>query len=411
MSITIEQAPNKFAPVFNPMPFVLSSNNLAGNDYFNFLIRVKDSSGNVISQSRYQPRPDNELCLFDVSRHLEKYVSYDVSRLVTPVYGVQRASNVYKEYSIDFIEEYGAVASALASGSPTASGTKYAFNAALEYLTDIAYSGAYTIASGSTNQFLTDMRGANIRLKESDSFDLGIMTDAGATEPVKKIVIKTYNSAGTLIDTYKVTNSYSAGTTSADKFLSILTGAGDLNSHTLSTGSQPIITASVSTYEVYIENNSGNRCSEILTFQIDRRCYREDGVRVHWLNSLGRIDSFNFNFASDISLEVLKSTFNKEVGSFSGAAWSRTSYESGVTNFYNKVTKKIKLRSDYINNKEAEWLQYMVTSPAHWIEYNGQMVSVVIDTSTYQIQTIEKNRLFSVEVDFTFSNNSYRQRL
>jgi hypothetical protein len=412
MSITIDQQPNKFSPVFNPMEFSFYSSSISGNPFFFLLTQLKDASSNVISQSRYSPRPDNQLFKHDVAPLLEKYVSYDISGIASPSYGVRRTTGVYKEYILYSLEEYGAVASGISSGASSTSSNKFAWNGALDYNDQIGYDQAsYVIASGTTAKLLTDMRGDSIRLKSTDTFEIGIMTDAGATSPVKNIVVKTYDYASTLIGTYKIANSFASGTTSPDKFLSCLVGAGDLNSTTLTSGSQPVITSSVNYYEVYVENNSGTRCSEILTFKIDNYCYKEDGVRMYWLNSLGRIDSFNFNFASDESISITKASFDRVTGAYSGNVFSRTRYESGKTNFSTIVEKKIKVQSDYLSNTEAQWMQYMIASPLHWMMYNGNLISVYLDAREYNIQTIEKNKLFNVEFMVTFGHKSYRQRL
>ena len=412
MAITIEQNPQEYSPVFNPMNFVCSSNNIAGNNYFFYLVKVKDSAGNVIYQNRYIPRFSDQYLLFDVQRALESYVSYDISGIAVGTTGVRRTSNVFKEYTVQFIEEIGASASGVASGSSTTSSTKYAFNGAFSFNDFVSYDDAdWLIATTGTKKFMTDLRGGNIRIKLGQRFELGIMTGAGASEPVKNIVIKTYSYNGTLIGTYKIANSFSSGTTTDDKFLSVLVGTGDLNSTTLTSGSQPVITDAVYTYTVQVENNSGTIVSETLTFEIDYRCYGADEIRLYWLNTVGRIDSFNFNFASDESIEVVKAAFRKLNGTMTGAAFGYTRYETGQTNFYTQVDKKIKVRTDYINNIEAEWLQHFVSSPIHWAEIDGNLVSVVLDTKSYTIQTIEKNKLFSVEFDLMYANSDYRQRL
>jgi len=411
MSITILQSPKTYSPVFNPMNFVCSSNNIAGNNYFFYLCKIKDSSGNVISQHRFTPRYDNDYLLFDVSRELEKYTSYDISGISVPSYGVRRTSNVFKEYTVQFIEEIGSVASVVASGLNTISSTLYAYNGSFEYTQNVSYLDTDWLIDTGTKKFLTDLRGGNIRIKEGQSYELGIMTGAGAGQPVKNIVIKTYDNSGTIIGTYKIANSYSSGTTTADKFLSVLVGTADLNLTTLGSGSQPVITSSVSTYTVYIENNSSTIVSETLTFEIDRTCYQQDEIRLHWLNSLGRIDSYNFNFANDVSYSVERQAFKKDVGAFNGSAYGYKTYEPATTNYYTKVDKKIKIRTDYINNIEAEWFKNLVSSPIVWAEVDGVLVNVIMDTSSYNVQTIEKNKLFSVEFDLTYSNSSFRQRL
>lgn len=411
MAITIENSPQTYSPVFNPMRFVCSSNNIAGQNFFFYLIRVKDSSGTTIHQERQIPRYDNDYLLFDVARVLEKYTTYDISGITGGTTGVRKTSNVFKEYTVQFIEEYGATASGVASGSTATSSTGYAYNGVF---TDEVFNSFddsdYLIQTTGTNKFLTDFRGGNIRIKSGQRFELGWITSAGVSEPSKSVVIKTYNSAGTNLGTYKIANTFSAGTTTADKFLSVLVGTGDLNSTTLSSGSQPIITDSVDTYQVYIENNSSTRVSEIITFEIDRECYKTDEIRLHWVNSLGRIDSFNFNFASERSKDVKQSRFRRDRGSFSGSVFSTTNHEFGLTNFYTQSDRKIKVRTDYINNTEAVWLENLIDSPQICGEVDGKYIPLLMDTTTYRRQTIELNKLFSVEFDLSYSVSSYRQR-
>lgn len=416
MSLTIEQSPEDFSPVFNEMEFVVSSDNLIGNTYFFYLVNVKDDNGAIISQHRYSPRPDNNYLLFDTSRILEKYVSYDISGIQAGTTGIRRASNVYKEYSIQFVEETGSVASAVTSGATESTSTLYAFNGALDDVID--YDSDLWVISDSTllpslqsQRFLTDQRGADIRIKTTESFELGMMTTAGSGQGLKKLVVKTYDSANSLLGTYEITNAYASGITTPDYFLSCLVGPADLNSTTLSSGSQPVITSSVDKYTVYTVSNAADITSETLTFKIDTRCYRADGIRVYWLNSLGRIDAFTFNFANDRSIDVVKSAFRRVTGAFSGASFTRTRYESSLTNFYTQSDEKIKVRTDYISDTEAEWLKYCIQSPIHWAVIDGQLINIVLDTKTYNIQTIEKNSLFSVELDFMFSQSVYRQRL
>lgn len=413
MSLTIEQQAQDYAPVFNPLYYVMSSDEVANYDFFFYWVQILDAGANIIWQDRFIPRYDNELLLYDASRALEAYVSFDISGISGGTSGVRKASNIYKEYSVRFIEEYGAVASGLVSGDTTTISSKYAFNGVFlpedaKYYDEDNYVVDDSFPNG---VFLTDMTGANIRVKQGDAFELGWMTVAGATEPSKNVVIKTYNSSGSLIGTYKIANSFSAGTTTDAKFLSINVGTAELNASTLSSGSQPIITSGVATYEVYIENNSATQVSAAVTFEIDRTCYRTTGLRLFWVNSLGRIDAFNFNFAYERSKDVEQSRFRRLRGSFTGSTFSTSDTETGSTNFYTKSERRLKVRTDYINNMEAKWLENLIDSPAIWALIDGKILPMVMDTKTYRRQTIELNKLFSVEFDLMYSVSSYRQRL
>lgn len=413
MSLTIQQQAQDYAPLFNPLYYVMSSDEVANYDFFFYWVQILDADANIIWQDRFIPRYDNELLLYDASRALEAYVSFDISGISGGTSGVRKTSNVYKEYSVRFIEEFGAVASGLVSGDTTTISNKYAFNGVFLPEDIEAYDEDNYVVDDSfpNGVFLTDMTGANIRVKEGDAFELGWMTVAGATEPSKNVVIKTYNSSGSLIGTYKIANSFSAETTTDAKFLSINVGTAELNASTLSSGSQPIITSGVATYEVYIENNSATQVSAAVTFEIDRTCYRADGLRLFWINSLGRIDSFNFNFAYERSKQVEQSRFRRLRGSFNGTTFSTSDTETGSTNFYTKSERMLKVRTDYINNMEAKWLENLIDSPAIWALIDGKILPMVMDTKTYRRQTIELNKLFSVEFDLMYSVSSYRQRL
>lgn len=414
MAITIEQETQLYTPVFNMMPIVASSTEVNGQEFFFIDFYIKDENGDEISMSRIAPRYDNQLMKTDLMRSLEKYCTHDIVGVATPTYGVRQTSNVFKKYSLELIEMYGNVASGVASGATTTLSERYAFNGVFndEDFEDFIYTD-YVIASGSSYaKLLTDMRGADINIRTGDSFEVGWITSAGATEPAKAVNIKTYDNSGTLIGTYKIANGFSSGTDDADKFLSCLVGADDLNASTLSSGSQPVITDSVKTYTIYIENNSGTRVSEILTFRIDRNCYRaSEYIRLFWVNTLGRIDSFNFNFQFDKSKQVERSSFKRLRGQFTGDTFGVDTHQHGTTNFYTKTQRKVKVRSNYLNDTEAEWLDNLADSPAIWAMIDNKLIPMVMDTNTYEIRTIEKNKLFIVEFDLSYSVEGYRQRL
>jgi len=411
MSLTINQQPSSgYVSAFNPIDFLVSTDNI--QPIFEYQIRPK-VNGLAIANINKPKSINGGKCWFDAQRVIQNLLSYDITGIANNTLQFYLTKNVHKEFVIEFAEFSGTDFLNVASGSPLNSNTYTALNTAFDYLdTSLSnYMESYIInGSFFDKQFLTGLRGANIRIRTNDSFELGMATIKESTA-ITYLEIKTYNSAGVLLGTYNIENPFVNTTTLANCFLSINVGTSRLNSQGLTIGSQPIITDSVHTYQVYTVNGSFTRTSEILTFEIDRSCLRYTPVRVFWLNKLGRIDSFNMNLANDKSFEVAKSYYQKEAGAIVGNSIVRSPYESGDTAFNTKIDSFIKLRTDYISEIESTWLSEFVKSPIAWMFMDNKLTTIKVNNSNYTIKNPKREGLFIDEFDVQLTNSSYRQRL
>ena len=67
----------------------------------------------------------------------------------------------------------------------------------------------------------------------------------------------------------------------------------------LMTGSTPsTVLNGAKSYTIMLLNSTNVQESEAVTFNLDQQCSKYEPVRLHWLNRLGGIDSFNFNLKS-----------------------------------------------------------------------------------------------------------------
>jgi hypothetical protein len=409
MAITILQQPTfGYISGFNFIDFLVNTNNT--QPIFEYQIKVKSGS-DTIAQFTKPKSINGGKCHFDAQRTIQSFLSYDLAGIVNNTMGFYKANNVFKEFFIEFAERSGATFNTVSSGSPINSNTYTAINLALDY--EDTFSATYVqsfIIGAIGNQFLTSQRGAPIRIKPTDKFELGLMVDPSSTY-VSKLEIKTYNDSNTLIDTYRITNSFAGSSTKSESFLSVNVGAASLNSQTLSTGVQPIITDSVAYYTIQTVNASNVATSELLTFEIDRNCYKYTPIRLFWLNKYGRMDSFSFNFANDKSFEIDKSTYLKQGGVISGNSFVRSRFESGDTTFNNMIDTTIKLRTDYISTIESEWLSELVKSSIVWAQIGSSFNTVKVVNTSYTNKDTRKDGMFIEEIDVKFSNSSFRQRL
>ena len=408
MAITINQQPSGVVSAFNHIDFLVDTDNV--QPIFSYQIKPI-VGGNAIAQYVKPKSIYGDKAHFDAQRTIQNQVSYDISGIVNNTAQIYKAKNVFKEFYIQFAELSGTTNTNVASGSPINSNPLIAVNTAFEYEDTFTtnYLQNYVIDSFTGKYFLTGLRGGDIRIGTADLFELGFMQESGFTFAAK-VEIKTYGFDGSLIGTYIKNNTF-AGTTNTDElFLSINVGTASINNLTLTSGTQPIYTDAVDKYTIQILNTSNTAQSELLTFQIDRDCYKYTPVRIFWLNKLGRFDAYNFNFANDKSYEVTKDFYLKQGGAVVSNTFVRSSYETGDTAFNTRIESSIKLRTDYISTIESQWISEMVKSPLAFIFNNGRLFPIKISTSSYTNKDTRKDGMFIEEIDVQFTNASYRQR-
>ncbi len=406
MAITIELQPQLFTPAFNQNAFSVSSNTSA--TIFEYLINVRDSGGNIVSRHTLPKRSDNGRAFFDAKRTIQNKVSYDIKNLVDGTNNIYKANNVHFDYYIQFAELTGSLFNNVVSGSPTNSNTISALNWALDEMETLSstYMLQYQVGGAlGEPKFLTNLRGANIKLRPTDKHELGMLNTSGTLGFVT-LNVETYNKAGTLLNTFQISNPFANSTTRSELMLSIQVDPSSMNEHTLLTGSQPVITSDVHTYKIYTVSITPTRTSEKITFEIDRDCYEYEPIRVFWLNKFGRIDAMNFNFATDTIHEIERNYYNKSQGGYVGNTYTRTSYEQGQTTFNSKYIKKLRLRTDYMNDVEANWVKDLVLSSIAWVYINGQFECIKVNTSDYTDQQFNKDgyRINEIEVEFSVQN-------
>ena len=105
MAITIQQQPDLYTPVYNPMRFVIqSSNNASANFKYVVDLYVSGVTGRVW-RGLYNANSLYGNAAADISRVLESYITYDLD---SSLYGFQTCPNSVKAYELKIGEQYGA---------------------------------------------------------------------------------------------------------------------------------------------------------------------------------------------------------------------------------------------------------------------------------------------------------------
>jgi hypothetical protein len=410
MAVTFIQQPDLFVSGFDPIIYLASSNQTTQPN-FRYRIQIIDASGSVVTELRKPPYYADGTCDLDAHRIIENYLSYDVTNLIAGSVGFKTGVNVYEKFKVNIREEYGTPI--INPSASVESGYIYAINSAQTYLNQInkPINGlVYKGISLTYGTFLTNQP-STIDIRVGDSYELGFLNYA--TNGTHHMRIKTYDESGTLLKNSTFTNTWVADSTDKEHFLSVLCGAGNLNSWSVASGSaQPLIADSVYKYEVMFENSSNTLVSNTLTFKIDRDCTRDGNYnRLYWLNPLGRIDAFNFTQIADDNISVQSSTYNRLQGTRTSSGITFKTYSHERSNFYNSSRQKYSLNSGFVNSETSVWLKELVQSPLIYMIIGGQFVSVNILTTEYQAKSTYKDKLFNVTMEVELSADTKRQRL
>ncbi len=392
--ITITQNPKQFAPVYNDMQVVASSTNTAQAS-FSFIFEVYDAANTtLLSTQRIAPEYQYGFGLLNVSRILESYISTDFFANLTG--DIKSNDNSHDGYTVRVGEEYD-VSGTLTQFLDLANISDFYFNGSILQKDWINFAITNYELNGVTKKFLTD----SPSLLKTSLTDLGYTSMYNATAG-NKVVYKAYDVAGVLLSTSEI--DISAIT---DKIISFPSAPESINNVTLTTGTQPVITSTVKTYTIEMQNAASTTISETKTYEVET-CNKG---RIHFLNDLGGFDSFNFKTTKDawkFEKEFYKQD-PKRIQSDGSFVWSNKDREH--VQYYTNRKQTIKLVSDWITEEESEWLREMFSSPEIYIEREGVMYSIKgITQIDYAIKYEYEGNMINIECDIELSIDKYRQR-
>ncbi len=415
MAIIIEQDINEYSPAYNDINVVVNSTNDGEIDFkYVFDLYIDGVAGFTRFKVAPEPQTSHNYGVKNFGNILEAYINAYILKDDTLLNGgFLYMQDGIKKFNINYGEEYRLTANDPIVVYPDLliGSDKYIWNASLSYNEYVDYN-----FNNIKNDWLTTNKEVN-NISINNVGYSGIISDVSSD--IEFLEVKTYDSAGVLIDTYQITNLANPITTDS-KYMSVATAPKNLNAITvgLTLGSQPIIDSSVSSYTCQILDAGLSGLSGLMYFTIKEQC-NYPIRRLHFQNKWGAFDSFNFDLVSKESVNIDKKSykFNSNRLDASGFLSYEKSDRSNV-NYYIKTTDQIELNANWITEEQSIWLEELFTSPEIYLEdatFNGKLLVSLISVSeiqskTYQIKTTKVDKLFNVNVIITLSNNNYRQR-
>jgi hypothetical protein len=392
--ITIIESPNNWQNLFNEIVIGVSGGNSTQPNY-QFLCDVNVSGqSNPVTRLTLPKQPLVGTVQINVADIVKNYVTFDFggfnSTDIVPCVNSQakywlQLGEIYDNASgVPVI--YPNLAQFGTSGSP-----KLGSNAIFDFLdwTKTAFSAGKLLKPDNRVSLNDNSYREKIRIGQQrflTFFDLG--------NEIFIVDVNVYNSAGSSINS----SSYSTYT-AASGIVSLNIGESFLTFMGVS-----LVGAAY--YRVDIKNSS-DELVFTKTIDVDSSCANYEIYRLHWLNSLGGFDAFNFTMVSTESVEIE----NKEYKKVQALGYQKT--DRLKTKYFTKLTERITLNSDLLTDAESVALEQLVVSPVVMLETSAtSYVPVNIVANNYVKRKYEQGRQIpNLQISIEYSFDNYRQSL
>lgn len=394
--ITIIESPNNWQNLYNEIVVGVSGSN-STQPNFQFLCDVNVSGQtNPVTRLTYPKQPLVGTVQINVADIVKNYVTYDFSSFNT--LDLVKCANSEVKYWLEFGEIYdvSGVPAIFANQAQygTSGSPKSGSNAIFDFLdwSKTAFSTSkllseYNKVSLNDNSYREKIRANQQRFLTFFSLTSG---------DISIVDLVLYNSQGGAT----FSSSYSTYTP--------LTGIVSLNigDTMLDFFGASGFMSSSAYYKVDVKN-SGDEIVFTKTIDIDNSCTQFTNYRLHWLNSMGGFDAFNFNMVSTERIEIDSKEF-KKVQQLGYAKTDRLK-----TKYYTKFMESVTLNSDLLSDAEYAALEELVLSPVVMLETSpSTYVPVNVVANNYVKKKYEQGRTIpNMELTIQYSFDNYRQSL
>jgi hypothetical protein len=403
MAITILSKPTDalyygYVPCYNNQWFVASSSQTASANFKYYIVVTDLLSGYSVTE-KFLPNPSGKL-QFDASKFSELLMT---NYIPVNVYGFQQNTSIRK-IRVNIGEIYG---STLPGTIYTGTNIDYiVWNGSLEMLTFSKYNSKNYTWDLNTNPnlnypvLLSDL--ADDYTFNNRSNFLYWMVLEGQTD-LPKIYLRTYNAAGSVLNTYTITNGYNS------------TGAYQTNMVCIDVGKKGIdgINAAylvgVEYYDIMAEINSETAPFKIKRYTI--KCSpRFDVYTLHYLSTTGAYETLHCSKVSELNSTKTSTTFKRSpwtnVSNVMTLDYSVAVEQPTIVN----VQNGLKLNSDWVTKAELIKYKDLFSSPDVKLDLGTAQgyASVKVTNGTYVSKNNDK--LKNLTFDLLFTHNNQRQK-
>lgn len=401
MAVILYSEPERYGLAYNDNAYVFSSTEYTPTNGQRFLISIIDDStspSTVISQERVYPRQGTTQstirAYYDPSKILQSFCNEDVD--ISGFSNIQFVADISFEYVIVIREEYKVNGVYQLGTSFTTRKTVWNGGIKKRDWLDFDYTG-YDFDTGSSNQFLT--QAPTTQYINDDQSAFLYLLDTSKDFVVR---IQSFDASGSVINTTQKTF------TSSREFNYLSVGTYDIVNSSASGWTVAPATLLVGASYYIVSVNGG--ANQVIRYNINQRCSKYTPIRLHWLNRLGGIDSFNFSLKSQKNTDIDRRSYLQEHHDLSSNNWFYTTKSRGQTDYHVGTTEKLTINTPFLTEEESIWMEDFASSPVVYQELDNKLIALSGKVKKIDEKTSLNDKLMQYTFEVEYSLNDMRQR-
>jgi hypothetical protein len=445
MAISISQFPTTPNMANNNLLFTVSSNSSSAAQFQYIANLSLSGSATTLQTIKQQPNPYS-YGVFDLGQIIVNYVDSDNNWKAAPF---STASEAGKRFQVKFGEEYASSISGAAiqytgvgavTGSPAVTASSYIYIAnglvdpydkvnwnfpSASYFTASAvsttttFSKQHALTNAPLTQSIQDGEYATISLINGNFTD-----STSSAQDIYVVQVTVYNSANSQIDQYDLANLVSNGggprangtqvwsdvATSQSAGTQLVTvGIGPQN---LSDDGNPLASSwAYYTVQAYGQKSAGvvNTSGSYAALRYEKQGAQcgYDGVRFAWKNEFGVWDYYTFTLQTDKLTSIQREQFTQTFVDYSTST-STVAYNKerrGIKQFYNELTQRLIVNSNWLTQDEADWLKELFFSANVFQQIGTEFFPIAISSAELVERTNPRTQnTFQYVVEFQPAN-------
>ena len=461
MAVTITQNPGTYNLAYGVNPVTLSG---IAPTSLKYVLQVKDYLGNIVADVRQAPNASGK-ALFDIQNILQSYVQPSAAGVESSNFWTRSNDEVF-QYILTYGEENSSgalIIGGTSTGYKVVGGRKVwndiTWSDASDYRQWLTQNGGCTTVQsqglllsdyptvqsaaslpGTVPSYITAKVNAQcyvVDIRPDQDWSLSFLQ-----EPIKvgtvtannitAVRVTSYDSSGTQVDSFKIDNYVSNGggpdlfpgdnAPMSTPYWAMSLAVGPANG--------PIaaqLSPNVAYYYVTFHAYQVTACStprqypnvteipSMVAYRfniVQGDCNDFDPVYVSWNNSFGFRDYWQFTKRWDESYSAQRNEYLTNTFNWNGTAVSIPEGARGSKVFNQKLQQTYTITTDWLTDEQSEYLKNLFLSSDVRVRLPGsqEWESVSLESNSYTVQTIRKNRMFQYELRFRMANNLNSQR-
>jgi hypothetical protein len=190
--------------------------------------------------------------------------------------------------------------------------------------------------------------------------------------------------------------------TTAQGIIQVASGLGNQGTLTIDSGTLPIVKDNAKIVNVYLTNTSGTPLSEVITYQIDRRCNIED-YEIVFMDRLGTFANFAMQLRAYEKGQVNRLTYNQQFGNVYAGLVTFNTWESGTTTYHVDNTKELTLNTNYLTDAESVYFEQLMTSGYVFLKVGNDYFACQVTESGYDVERSKNGNLIRKTINVRYA--------